>query len=200
MRREVPKTFGEVMKLQRELDSKINNIRPRTLIDILMSMNAELMEFNEASKGSHKTWKSKTFNQQDFEEEGADVLFFAAQLANWMEDIAGYKGISTWSKVFGDGFDSETVRVSKEFRSIMKTSKEENDLAAVYTVMTEVCRITELKKEEWESGRLFEYLATMYALVDYSKETLFQRYLEKWEKNFKRIGTEWNGPEKSEEE
>ena len=53
-----PETFEDILKLQKHLDKNLNNVRPRCLRDIKMSLIAECVEFNEETKESHKTWKS----------------------------------------------------------------------------------------------------------------------------------------------
>lgn len=56
-----PETFGEILMLQQYLDKNIHSSRERTLEDITMSFIAECIEFNEETKFSHKTWKTKEY-------------------------------------------------------------------------------------------------------------------------------------------
>lgn len=41
-----PETFEDILKLQKHLDKNLNNVRPRCLRDIKMSLIAECVEFN----------------------------------------------------------------------------------------------------------------------------------------------------------
>lgn len=74
--------FGLILKMQKELDSKIVGCRKRDEIDIAISFIAELVEWNEKTDFSHKTWKHKDYTRQDQLEEYVDMLFFLAQLFN----------------------------------------------------------------------------------------------------------------------
>jgi len=59
-----PETFEDILKLQKHLDENLNNVRPRTLRDIVLSLIAEYIEFNEETPESHKTWKTKPYDKQ----------------------------------------------------------------------------------------------------------------------------------------
>ena len=59
-----PENFEDMLKLQKHLDENLNNVRPRTLRDIVLSLIAEYIEFNEETPESHKTWKTKTYDKQ----------------------------------------------------------------------------------------------------------------------------------------
>ena len=78
-----PETFEDILKLQKHLDESIHNSRERTEEDIKTSMIAELIEFNEETKDSHKTWKTKEYNKAKELKELTDVYFFFAQLVNY---------------------------------------------------------------------------------------------------------------------
>lgn len=54
-----PKNLIEMIMYQKFLDEKINNVRTRDLRDIKKSFLAELVEFDEETPESHKTWKEK---------------------------------------------------------------------------------------------------------------------------------------------
>lgn len=71
-----PENFEDILKLQKHLDESLNNIRERTLEDIKLSLIAELIELNEETKYSHKTWKTKEYNRDKELEELTDVYFF----------------------------------------------------------------------------------------------------------------------------
>ena len=59
-----PETFEDILNLQKHLDENLNNVRERTLEDIKLSLMAECIEFNEETKDSHKTWKTKPYNKK----------------------------------------------------------------------------------------------------------------------------------------
>ena len=81
-----PETFEDILNLQKHLDKNLNNIRPRCLRDIKMSLIAECVEFNEETKESHKTWKTKEYNKSMELEELTDIYFFFAQMINFNDD------------------------------------------------------------------------------------------------------------------
>ena len=63
----------------------MNNVRERTLKDIKLSLIAEVIEFNEETPESHKTWKTKEYNKSMELEELTDIYFFFAQMINFNE-------------------------------------------------------------------------------------------------------------------
>lgn len=58
-----PETFEDILNLQKYLDESLNNVRERTLRDIKLSLIAEVIEFNEETPESHKTWKTKPYDK-----------------------------------------------------------------------------------------------------------------------------------------
>lgn len=81
-----PENFEDILNLQKHLDKNLNNIRPRCLRDIKMSLIAECVEFNEETLESHKTWKTKEYNKSMELEELTDIYFFYAQMINFNDD------------------------------------------------------------------------------------------------------------------
>ena len=77
-----PQNFIELLMYQNFLDSKINNIKERKLFDIKISFLAELIEFNEETPETHKTWKARVIDNKKILEELTDVYFFLAQIIN----------------------------------------------------------------------------------------------------------------------
>lgn len=71
-----PETFEDILKLQKHLDKNLNNVRPRCLRDIKMSLIAECIEFDEETPQSHKTWKTKPYDKEKELEEFTDIWFF----------------------------------------------------------------------------------------------------------------------------
>ena len=86
-----PENFEDILKLQKHLDESLNNIRERTLEDIKLSLIAELIELNEETKYSHKTWKTKEYDRDKELEELTDVYFFFAQLINYKSRDGRFK-------------------------------------------------------------------------------------------------------------
>lgn len=82
-----PKCFADILELQKILDENIKNVRTRGLKDIQLSLIAEIIEFNEETKESHKTWKSKPYDREKELEELTDIFFFLAQ---WINYESGY--------------------------------------------------------------------------------------------------------------
>ena len=87
-----PETFEDILNLQKHLDENLNNVRPRCLRDIKMSLIAECVEFNEETKESHKTWKTKEYNKSMELEELTDIYFFYAQMINFNDDTVNNYG------------------------------------------------------------------------------------------------------------
>ena len=80
-----PETFEDILNLQKHLDKSIHSSRERTLEDIKLSLIAEVIEFNEETPQSHKTWKTKPYNKEKELEELTDIWFFVAQMVNYSE-------------------------------------------------------------------------------------------------------------------
>ena len=79
-----PKNLIEMIMYQKFLDEKINNVRTRDLRDIKKSFLAELVEFDEETPESHKTWKEKEVDEKLLLEELTDVYFFFSQMVNYL--------------------------------------------------------------------------------------------------------------------
>ena len=77
-----PTCFKDMLELQEALDNKLKS-NNRTEQQILLSMVAEVIEFNEELECSHKTWKTKKhYSLEKQKEELVDVIFFFLQLIN----------------------------------------------------------------------------------------------------------------------
>lgn len=160
-----PKNFRDILSLQKYLDESIHSARPRTLEDTKLSLIAELIEFNEETKDSHKTWKTKEYDKIKELEELTDVLFFIAQLYNT--------------------FDREDMMV--------KNGCEVFDNSENYIKLNSV-KITGIIIElldGYNSIALGLYLSLVNK-YGYTKDDILNCYWEKWQKNMKRIGKEWN--------
>ena len=167
-----PETFEDILNLQKHLDESIHSSRERTEEDIKTSMIAELIEFNEETKDSHKTWKTKEYNKANELEELTDVYFFFAQLVNHRFD--------KYEKIDKDG---ELKELERMFRT-KKIDKNGNIKKLLNIVIGVVTRGSNIY--------IFEWLNELTVKYGYTKDDILNCYWEKWQKNMKRIGKEWN--------
>ena len=167
-----PETFEDILKLQKYLDENIHSSRERTEEDIKTSMIAELIEFNEETPESHKTWKTKPYDKAKELEELTDVYFFFAQLVNHRFDK--YEKIAK---------DRELKELERIFRT-KKIDKKGNIKKLLNIVIAVVTR--------GSNTYLFEWLNELTVKYSYTKDDILNCYWEKWQKNMKRIGKEWN--------
>ena len=165
-----PETFEDILKLQKHLDKNLNNVRPRCLRDIKMSLIAECVEFNEETKESHNTWKTKEYDKSKELEELTDIYFFFAQMINFNEDtVNNYARIKHLVAVDFNGwqikdYGSQVLPTLNLIANIIN----DNVLYAIDNLME------------------------MAQKLGYSKDDILNCYWEKWQKNMKRIGKEWN--------
>lgn len=165
-----PENFEDILKLQKHLDKNLNNVRPRCLRDIKMSLIAECVEFNEETKESHKTWKTKEYNKSMELEELTDIYFFFAQMINFNEyTVNNYARIKHLVAVDFNGwkikdYGSQVLPTLNLIANIIN----DNVLYAIDDLME------------------------MAQKLGYSKDDILNCYWEKWQKNMKRIGKEWN--------
>ena len=160
-----PENFKDILDLQKELDKNLNNVRERTEEDIKLSLIAELIELNEETKYSHKTWKTKEYNRDKELEELTDIYFFFAQLIN--------------NKNGRDG------RFKKEYYC------REFELFPSYYAGSHFTRLI-YNLVDNNFSWFFGGLITCSVKLGYTKEDILNCYWEKWQKNMKRIGKEWN--------
>lgn len=162
-----PKNFNDILKLQAILDSNINNTRERTLQDIKLSLIAEVIEFNEETEDSHKTWKTKEINKEAQLEELTDILFFIAQWINYKKNNGlMLPEIEELSEVF----ESE--------KEINKRIKCTNLISGFFNNFRETSIIF--------------YYTSLTANYGYTLSDILNCYWSKWQKNMLRIGKEWN--------
>lgn len=159
-----PKNFKDILELQAILDSKINSKRERTLEDIKLSLIAELIEFNEETKDSHKTWKTKSYNKEKELEELTDVYFFFAQLVNFK-------------------------KIDKRFRLNMFIEAFEDFL--IYNINYQISNLIKYITDDLYL-LFFRGLLSLTQKHRYSKQNILNCYWSKWQKNMSRIGKEWN--------
>lgn len=163
-----PKNFEDILKLQAILDSNINNIRERTLEDIKLSLIAEIIEFNEETEHSHKTWKVKEYCKEKELEELTDIYFFFAQWMNYNFEHIGYY----------DYFKNSVIDILSN-NPLKDENNRDLDNLVIYTVQElEVPFSKELIKITHYYG--------------YTLDDILKCYWKKWQKNMQRIGKEWN--------
>ena len=169
-----PECFKDLLELQKILDSNIHNVRERTDKDIILSLIAEIIEWNEESKYSHKTWKTKAIDKQKEFEEMIDILFFILQYINW-EEINRPKKFEGIIKSYINAFDN--------FKLYFRPSGRWYD----YGVINLINQATNQNIYDV----LFK-LTHLFVYNGYTMEDVKNGYYAKWQKNMKRIGTEWN--------
>ncbi|KYM58514.1 dUTP diphosphatase [Fusobacterium necrophorum subsp. funduliforme] len=164
MKMKEPKSFKDICELQKELDSHIVNVRERTGRDIIKSMIAEIIEFDEETKDSHKTWKTKEYNSQKELEELTDVYFFFAQLVNNEKYLEEWKLEELFNKKETEIFKPDSLTMIMYATGVVRS---------LYSVFSALVDLT------------LEY--------GYTKEDILKTYWKKWQYNMsERIGKEWN--------
>ena len=165
-----PETFEDILKLQKHLDKNLNNVRPRCLRDIKMSLIAECVEFNEETKESHKTWKTKEYNKSMELEELTDIYFFFAQMINFNEDtVNNYARIKHLVAV-----DFNCWQIKDYGSHVLPT------LNLIANIINDNVLYA------------IDNLMEMAQKLGYTKYDILNCYWEKWQKNMQRIGKEWN--------
>ena len=171
-----PETFEELLNLQKILDETISKPREnrftprhRNIYDMKMSIIAEVIEFNEETKFSHKTWKQKEFNEEKLKEEAIDILFFFLQLIN---------------RNVNDNRDFDLKFFQWEWNVLFK---DENRI--VYSDELEMRIIKNISSNDMY--RAFVNLIDLYIAYGISQDEVYSIYFEKWQKNMERINKDW---------
>lgn len=176
-----PFNLIEMFSYQKFLDSKINNIKPRTLKEIRFSFLAELVEFNEETPETHKTWKARVIDNRKILEELTDVYFFFSQIVNYLFE----KGQGIFSNKSEEEQERIFIKLENNFDTIVNQNfiddKIETLLLLSETVSKKDLDILFLIK-------LMSYLTKQYG---FTREDILKSYYDKWKKNLERIGTEW---------
>ncbi|WP_339004272.1 dUTP diphosphatase [Fusobacterium polymorphum] len=168
-----PETFEDILNLQKYQDKHINNCRVRTLDDIKLSLIEECTEFNKETKDSHKTWKPHIYNKEKELEELVDIWFFVAQMVNHCEATEEIT-------------EFEKRDLFKFFNNENNPYMEEiNILTIIFDLRSPTMSYEYLK---WVIIDLIN-LTNQYG---YTTNDILNCYWEKWQKNMKRIGKEWN--------
>lgn len=173
-------SLEDILELQRQLDEAISKKRDSGFVprerdykDIILSMIAEIIEFNEETEGTHKTWKEKDFNIDNMKEEAVDILFFFAQLINKLEEDK--KDISLKDRVLSlweRAWKEEDIGISNELELIGSLTR------IGFTIDFRIIDVT-------------LDLARLYRTYGITKEDLYELYYFKWLKNMGRIEGDW---------
>lgn len=167
------KTFKELLKMQENLDWEIaktrhNGFEPRKRneLDILLALDDELQEWLKELPTIYnfKTWKQKEYSREKELEEFTDVLFFYLQLHN-LRTKQGHVN------------DSETIF--------------DNWIEMPDSVLRHYIMLA--KQRLWEcnfDGFLQAYIK-IAKLREFSKDEIVECYIEKYNKNLKRIKGDW---------
>lgn len=168
-----PETFEDILKLQKHLDESIHSARPRTIDDIKKSIIAECIEFDEETPQSHKTWKTKPYNKEKELEELTDIWFFVAQMVNYSEYM-----------------DKITVLEKQKLNIFFEDNK------SPYRSKNDILDIIFDVKNSYMDYDWLRFLITDLMILSnqygYTTQDILKTYWEKWQKNMKRIGKEWN--------
>ena len=165
---------------QKFLDEKINNVRTRDLRDIKKSLLAELVEFDEETPESHKTWKEKEVDKNMMLEELTDVYFFFSQMINYLysnnENIFKNK----------DNNEKKDILILLDCDFKVENQGFTEDKKDLYLDIVEA-----ISKRIVDLSYLLKLLGHFTYLYGYNEETIYNSYYRKWKKNLERIGKEW---------
>ena len=168
-----PENFEDILNLQKHLDENLNNVRPRCLTDIKKSIIAECIEFDEETPQSHKTWKTKPYDKEKELEELTDIWFFVAQMVNYSEYM-----------------DKITVLEKQKLNIFFEDNK------SPYRSKNDILDIIFDVKNSYMDYDWLRFLITDLMILSnqygYTTQDILKTYWEKWQKNMKRIGKEWN--------
>lgn len=168
-----PENFEDILKLQKHLDESIHSARPRTIDDIKKSIIAECIEFDEETPQSHKTWKTKPYNKEKELEELTDIWFFVAQMVNYSKYM-----------------DKITVLEKQKLNIFFEDNK------SPYRSKNDILDIIFDVKNSYMDYDWLRFLITDLMILSnqygYTTQDILKTYWEKWQKNMKRIGKEWN--------
>lgn len=172
-----PKSFEELLELQKVLDEEVskrrnNNFIPRERreLDIFLSLDDEFQEWLRElpSEYNFKTWKQKVYSREKEIEEFTDCLFFFAQYQNtlWNPNPYEYDDIlctvfDSWGKFYAS---EDLFGEIEKFKFYLWTSD------------YEVC---------------FDSWIAISKLRGFTKQEILDTYWNKWQKNIKRIKEDW---------
>lgn len=161
-----PTCFKEMLVLQQALDNKIGGTI-RTKQQIILSMIAEIIEFNEELTCSHKTWKTKTDHSLDKQkEELIDILFFFLQFINNKKKEDELFSTNSLSWLFNN-FDKDKILYSL------------NDNNTV------ICLIGDITHDYFYS--IATNIVKLLNRFDITQNEFYELYYNKWQINMERV-------------
>lgn len=178
-------TFTDLLELQKQLDEEVAKPRENGFVPrrrnynkMVKSMIAEIIEFNEETENTHKTWKQKEFDREKMVVESVDICFFYLQICNLVT-----------------GKDQEFIRILSES---WERAWDSVDRYTTYGEDVELELIKHLSNTEWclsisKCLNIMTLLISIYVNNDISKDKVIQTYLTSWERNIKvRIKEDWS--------
>lgn len=176
-----PFNLIEMFSYQKFLDSKINNIKPRTLKEIRFSFLAELVEFNEETPETHKTWKARVIDNKKILEELTDVYFFFSQIVNYLFE----KGQGIFSNKSEEEQERIFIKLEDNFDTIVNQNFIDNKMETLLLLSETV------SKKDLDILFLIKLMSYLTKQYGFTREDILKSYYDKWKKNLERIGTEW---------
>lgn len=176
-----PFNLIEMFSYQKFLDSKINNIKPRTLKEIRFSFLAELVEFNEETPETHKTWKARVIDNKKILEELTDVYFFFSQIVNYLFE----KGQGIFSNKSEEEQERIFIKLEDNFDTIVNQNFIDNKMETLLLLSEKV------SKKDLDILFLIKLMSYLTKQYGFTREDILKSYYDKWKKNLERIGTEW---------
>ena len=161
--------FELILDMQKELDSKINNCRERTAKDIMISFIAELVEWNETTDGSHKTWKHNVYTKAEQFEEIVDCLFFIAQLFN-------HRNIKT---------NFEELKKDPYYKTLKNNTESFNEETVFHLLNSNALYL--LIDDITAEDLLILYVVLVTNVLGYTEEEIEEEYKRKHRINLERI-------------
>lgn len=161
--------FELILDMQKELDSKINNCRERTAKDIMISFIAELVEWNETTDDSHKTWKHNVYTKSEQFEEIVDCLFFIAQLFN-------HSNIKT---------NFEELKKDPFYKTLKNNTESFNEGSVFHLLILNVLSL--LANGINVEDLLISYVVLVTDVLGYTEEEIEEEYKRKHRINLERI-------------
>lgn len=173
------KSLLDILELQRQLDETISKKRDSGFVprereykDIILSMVAEIIKFNEETRNSHKTWKEKDFDIDKMKEEAVDILFFLAQYINHFTKD-NFDNVWSTNNYWSKRWEDEKLYKTNELKLLD-------------------CIISDSRHSPFmRMNLILSELIELYKTNDISKEEVYDIYYKKWQKNMGRIKGDW---------
>ncbi|MGL5962771.1 MAG: dUTP diphosphatase [Cetobacterium sp.] len=154
--------FNNKMSLLSDTEEDFTNIK--------ISAIAEVIEFQETLKETHKFWVENKYTRKDSLEEFIDILFFVIQLETQYMNINQEEELENYNKIMNKEFYSNRI----------KSVKINDDI--------EELMIRILRNDSWG---IIETLGVIAEWMGFDADEINEAHRIKYSKNLKRIGTEW---------